>query len=439
MNIWKSLLILGITIGLSTLILGSIFTYFRYFRTRREIPGGQNYERGSQRLQQRDYKGAIEAFTQALRLNPNLIEAYTSRGNARLLLGDKPGALEDYNHALHLNPNCANVYYQRGNAYSDLGNKHEAIKDYQIAAKLFFEQKDTANYQLTLNKLKKLQQQRTGSTSAVNNQDNPQSSQTQHTDTIYTNQNAEDFLNQGLNKARQGDYREAIANFDRAIQINHNSAEIYHNRGLAHFKVGEIARAIEDFTQALRLNADYTEAYVGRGNAYRQLRDYQGAIIDYTQLLRIYPEDAKAYYNRGVSYVQIGDKKRAIEDYQKAVKLFYAQGDEVNCKRALDSLKQFQAQAMHSDSAENFAKPFNHSSTSTHISSRPNPQTQDQDNKLRFDQAKYELQKKLMTLLHEDRNLAMRLLSQVKMKDPGKSIDWYVEKVIYDLERDRRR
>ncbi len=46
---------------------------------------------------------------------------------------------------------------------------------------------------------------------------------------------------------------------------------------------------------------------------------------------------------------------------------------------------------------------------------------------------------RIMTLLHEDGDLAMRLLSQVNMKNPGKSIDWYVEKVIYDLERDRSR
>lgn len=369
MNIWKSLLILGITIGLSTLILGSIFTYFRYFRTRREIPGGQNYERGSQRLQQRDYKGAIEAFTQALRLNPNLIEAYTSRGNARLLLGDKPGALEDYNHPLHLNPNCANAYYQRGNAYSDLGNKHEAIKDYQIAAKLFFEQKDTANYQLTLNELKKLQQQRTGSTSAVNNQDNPQPSQTQHTDTIYTNQNAEDFLNQGLNKARQGDYREAIADFDRAIQISPNSAHVYHNRGIA--------------------------------------------------------------------YSKVGDKQRAIHDYETAVKLFYEQRDDVNGKHAWENLQNLQQPSTHTQSVGNATKPFQRSSTSTDFSTSSSSKSH--ENQLSLDRASRQLQHQLLRLLEGDRNLAMRLLSQVKMKNPGKSIDWYVEKVIYDLERDRSR
>ena len=54
-----------------------------------------------------------------------------------------------------------------------------------------------------------------------------------------------------------------------------------------------------------------------------------------------------------------------------------------------------------------------------------------------IDQASRKLQQKLMRLLHDDRDTASRLLSQIKNKNPNKSINWYVEKVIYDLERDR--
>ncbi|MFZ4666786.1 MAG: hypothetical protein ACOYME_10205 [Prochlorotrichaceae cyanobacterium] len=35
-----------------------------------------------------------------------------------------------------------------------------------------------------------------------------------------------------------------------------------------------------------------------------------------------------------------------------------------------------------------------------------------------------------------DRSLAQRLLQQVRYKHPGKSAHWYVEKVLYDLQRD---
>lgn len=43
----------------------------------------------------------------------------------------------------------------------------------------------------------------------------------------------------------------------------------------------------------------------------------------------------------------------------------------------------------------------------------------------------------LLEAVKGDRALAKRLLEHAKFKYPGKSDRWYVEKIIYDLERDR--
>ena len=52
-------------------------------------------------------------------------------------------------------------------------------------------------------------------------------------------------------------------------------------------------------------------------------------------------------------------------------------------------------------------------------------------------QASRNLQIKLLRLLHNDRHTANRLIALAKARNPDKSIDWWVEKVIFDLERDR--
>lgn len=49
-----------------------------------------------------------------------------------------------------------------------------------------------------------------------------------------------------------------------------------------------------------------------------------------------------------------------------------------------------------------------------------------------------QLQANLLTLLKGDIPTAKRLLQQQRRMHPGKSDNWYLEKVIYDLERDRR-
>ncbi|MCJ8279015.1 MAG: hypothetical protein MJK14_03475 [Rivularia sp. ALOHA_DT_140] len=47
------------------------------------------------------------------------------------------------------------------------------------------------------------------------------------------------------------------------------------------------------------------------------------------------------------------------------------------------------------------------------------------------------MRNELLRLLGGDRRTANRLIAGIKQSHPGKSIDWVVEKVIYDLERDR--
>lgn len=49
-----------------------------------------------------------------------------------------------------------------------------------------------------------------------------------------------------------------------------------------------------------------------------------------------------------------------------------------------------------------------------------------------------QLHNKLIRLLRGDRKAAHRLLEHVRQMHPGRSERWYYEKVIYDLQRDRR-
>lgn len=60
-----------------------------------------------------------------------------------------------------------------------------------------------------------------------------------------------------------------------------------------------------------------------------------------------------------------------------------------------------------------------------------------QDNRIQIDQASPKLQKQLLRLLHNDRETANRLLAQIKLNHPNRSVSWAMEKAIYDLERDR--
>jgi hypothetical protein len=73
-------------------------------------------------------------------------------------------------------------------------------------------------------------------------------------------------------------------------------------------------------------------------------------------------------------------------------------------------------------------------SAQRHISGSTTPQVRNQTS---FDRVSSRLRHRLLRLLHNDRRAASRLFTQATLKYPNQSADWCVEKVIYDLERDR--
>jgi tetratricopeptide (TPR) repeat protein len=105
-----------------------------------------------------DKPGALEDYTQAIRLNSNSSVAYSSRGDARRDLGDNAGAIKDYTDAIRLNPKNAFAYYGRGLTNAALENKPEAIEDLQQAARLFLDNGRIAGYNDAQFQIKKLQQ-----------------------------------------------------------------------------------------------------------------------------------------------------------------------------------------------------------------------------------------------------------------------------------------
>ncbi len=61
-----------------------------------------------------DLDGALKDYTEAIRLKPDLAEAYNNRGVARAAKGDPDGALKDCTEAIRLKPDYAGAYNNRG-------------------------------------------------------------------------------------------------------------------------------------------------------------------------------------------------------------------------------------------------------------------------------------------------------------------------------------
>ncbi len=129
------------------------------------------------------------------------------------------------------------------------------------------------------------------------------------------------YVSRGNDYFKKGQYDQAIADHNKALEINPRYVEAYHNRGTAYGNKGQHDQAISDYSKALEINSRSALTYVGRGIGYDKKGQYDDAISDYTKALEINPKYAEAYYNRGVAYCFKREYEKSWKDVEKAQSL----------------------------------------------------------------------------------------------------------------------
>ena len=127
------------------------------------------------------------------------------------------------------------------------------------------------------------------------------------------------YTSRGVAYIYLGNYRQAIEDLNRVIAIRPSYAEAYNNRGAAYKGFGNYRQAIEDFNKAIEIRPNYPEAYLNRGLAYGGLGNYRQAIEDLNRVIAIRPNYPEAYLNRGFAYNGLGNYRQAIEDFNRAI------------------------------------------------------------------------------------------------------------------------
>ncbi|GAB4482210.1 MAG: hypothetical protein Kow00124_30890 [Anaerolineae bacterium] len=86
--------------------------------------------RGFWHYNQGRYGQAINAFDEAIRINPQNAAAYYNRGQAQYDLGNYEAALADFSAVIALHPDYPWVYEERGQTYLALERYEEALADF---------------------------------------------------------------------------------------------------------------------------------------------------------------------------------------------------------------------------------------------------------------------------------------------------------------------
>lgn len=136
-------------------------------------------------------------------------------------------------------------------------------------------------------------------------------------------QTSSEYYKSGNAKVKSKDYRGAIVDYNRAIEINPRYVEAYFQRALSKSDLKDTKGAIEDYTKVIELQPDHAQAYVGIGIEKDVLKDYVGAIASYSKAIEFNSKHATAYYLRGIDKLILEREESGCLDLSKARALGY--------------------------------------------------------------------------------------------------------------------
>lgn len=129
--------------------------------------------------------------------------------------------------------------------------------------------------------------------------------------------NGELYHNRGMAYGKMQRWREALADFNRAIALDPHPSS-YEQRSLVYYHLGDRHAAGQDLLEVMRIDPQRTFPLMNLGWLCIEDKRYQEAIDYCTRVIGIEPTLAAAYTNRARAYLEIGDKARAFADLQKA-------------------------------------------------------------------------------------------------------------------------
>jgi tetratricopeptide (TPR) repeat protein len=231
-------------------------------------PSAADYNReGLACLEQGKLDVAAACFRQALRLRPDLPEAYNNLGYTLAGQRKLDEAIACYQQALRLRPEFGEAHNNLGIAYRYQKRLPEAEAACREAVRL-----------------------------------RPHIAEAQN--------------NLGLALLEQGRLLEAKDCLERAVQLKLDFAESRNNLGIAFWRLARLEEAAQSLEEALRLRPNFAEALNNLANVLRDQGHCQDALARYADALQAKPDYADPHWNAALVWLLLGDFEKGWPEYE---------------------------------------------------------------------------------------------------------------------------
>ncbi|EKT4501865.1 tetratricopeptide repeat protein [Flavobacterium psychrophilum] len=255
----------------------------------------------------KDYKQAIVASTEAIKITDTLSQAYLKRGDSNLGLKNYDDAEDDFSDVIKIEGEKSIAYKGRAIAYYFKNEKDDFIDDidiyitnhsndiyaHSLRGDYYTEEEDCEkailDYSICL-------------------KNNPRNS-------IF-------YLKRGNVYAIDGQNDLSIIDYENYTRLNPNvnNDPIFYKRGLLNIKADNFQKAINDFSL---ISKSFTNLKIFelRGDCFFALKNYNDAIKNYSLFLASNPNNIDVITKRGDSYFNNNDLKNANSDYKNSASL----------------------------------------------------------------------------------------------------------------------
>ncbi|XP_078324094.1 uncharacterized protein LOC111124594 isoform X6 [Crassostrea virginica] len=220
-------------------------------------------------IELKGYHEAKDAFTSAVKINPNYAQALYQRGVAKMKLSSRGlsrEGIQDFNRALAINPRIFQAYLSRACYYGMKKNYTKAI--------------------LNCNEATKLQ---------------PRSVRA--------------YLYRGALKYHIKAYDLAIRDLDIAIGIDSTCDLAFFNRAVCYQEKKNYHKSLKDYGIVLLLGDDNrlrTKVLINRGLLYFSQKDYTNALYDFKMAAKLDPQNYRILHTLGLCYHKMDRLKEAV-------------------------------------------------------------------------------------------------------------------------------